>query len=85
VDTVVGNGWAGIKNGKLLRWMIRLYDALVCDGPRHRVPTQRLRIAFGIIVLRARSNRMRDLRPLVPSILAAVDTVEPGLVRRVGA
>jgi hypothetical protein len=40
---------------------------------------------FGIIVLRARSNRMRDLRPLVPSILAAVDTVEPRLVRRVGA
>jgi len=29
VDTVVGNGWAGIKNGELLRRMTGLYDALI--------------------------------------------------------
>ena len=42
-------------------------------------------LPHGIMVVRARSNRMGDLRPFVPSILAAIGAVEPGLVRRVGA
>jgi hypothetical protein len=28
---------------------------------------------------------MQDLRPLVPSILSALDAVEPGHIRRVGS
>ena len=60
------------------------YDALVMDRAiafQHNVSA----LSFGIVVVRARSNRMGDLRPLVPSILAAIGAVEPGLVRRVGA
>src|SRR6516225_4768418 len=55
------------------------------DGARYRVPAQRLGIALWY---RGRSRPVqshRDLRPLVPSILAAIDTVEPGLVWRVAA
>jgi hypothetical protein len=39
---------------------------------------------FGIVLVRARSNRMEDLRPLVPSILSALAPVNPGRIRRVG-
>ena len=42
-------------------------------------------LPFGIVIVRAPSNRMQDLRPLVPSILAALDAVKPGLVQRVGS
>ena len=42
-------------------------------------------LPFGIVVVRARSNRMQDLGPLVSSIIAALDAIKPGLVRRVGA
>ena len=40
-------------------------------------------LSFDIVLVRARSNRMHDLRPLVPSILSTLDLVKPGRVRRV--
>ena len=40
---------------------------------------------FGVVVIRARSNQMQDLLPLVDALLEAVTTVKPGQVARVGA
>ena len=85
VDTVSGRGWTGIKNGELLRRMSGHYDALVTMdrsiGFQQNVST----LSFGIVVVRAPSNRLQDLRPLVPSILAAVAAVKPGLIQQVGS
>ncbi len=85
VDTVVSRGWAGIKNGDLLRRMQGQYDVLVTMDRsiefQHRVTA----LPFAIVVVRARSNRMRELRPLVPAITAAIDAARPGLVQHVGA
>ena len=41
--------------------------------------------AIGVVLLRARSNRLVDLRPLVSQILDAVARSEPGKIRVVGA
>ena len=41
-------------------------------------------LTFGIVVVRAKSNRMAHLRPLVPDILAALALVRPGEIRHVG-
>ena len=80
-----GRGWAGIKNGELLRRMSGHYDVLVTMD-RNIVFQQNVStLSFGMVVVRAPSNRMRDLRPLVPSILAAVAAVKPGLIQRVGS
>jgi hypothetical protein len=38
-----------------------------------------------VVLVRAHSNRIDDLRPLVPQILDAVAPAEPGKVRLVGA
>ena len=43
------------------------------------------RIGAGIIVVAAKSNRIGDLLPLIPSILEALLEIQPGQVRRVGA
>jgi hypothetical protein len=40
---------------------------------------------FGVLLVRAPSNRMMDLRPLIPAILQAIESVKPGELRRVGA
>lgn len=40
---------------------------------------------FGLIVVRAASNRLVDLRPLVPAILEHIVTTQPGRVQHVGA
>ena len=41
-------------------------------------------LPFGIVIVRARSNRIQDLVPLVPAILAAIAASKPGRIQRVG-
>jgi hypothetical protein len=66
VDTVVGRGWAGVKNGDLLRRRSGHYDVLITmdRGMEFQQPIPML--PFGIVIVRAASNRMQHLRPLVP-------------------
>ena len=85
VDTVVGREWAGIKNGDLLQRMSGHYDVLITmdRGIEFQQPISVF--PFGIVIVRAVSNRMQHLRPLVPAILAAIAATTPGQVQRVGA
>ena len=85
VDTVVGRGWAGIKSGELLRRMRGHYDVLVTMDRSIEFQQHISTLSFGIVIVRAPSNRVQDLRPLVPSILSAIDAIKPGLIQRVGA
>jgi len=59
------------------------FDALVTVDKSMRFQ-QRLhdRPVF-VILLRANSNRLIDLLPLVPALLAALDDVKPGEVREI--
>ena len=41
-------------------------------------------VAFGVVVIRARSNRVQDLQPLIGAINEALARVKPGKVERVG-
>jgi hypothetical protein len=38
---------------------------------------------LGVVVLRASSNALEDLLPLIPAALTAIDAVQPGQVVRV--
>ena len=84
VSTVQGLGWAGTKNGDLLRRARGVTDALVTmDGKlehQHDISI----LQFGVVVVGAPSNRMSDLMPLIPEMLAALDRVRPGKVEHVG-
>ena len=63
VDTVVDRGWAGIKNGDLLRRMWNHCDVLLTmdRGIEFQQPISTF--PFGIVIVRAASNRMQHLRP----------------------
>ena len=41
-------------------------------------------LSFGVIVLRAPSNRLEDLLPLVPEMLASLASLKPGNLVYVG-
>jgi len=41
--------------------------------------------SIAVVVLRAKTNRLADLRPLVPSFLAAIESALPGAARFIGA
>jgi hypothetical protein len=78
VTTVQGAGFSGYTNGRLLKRLEGDYDVLITmDGS---MPSQQLVAAYkiGVIVLRARSNRIADLKPLTPQILAAIAAITLG-------
>ena len=84
VSTVQGLGWAGTKNGDLLNHASGATDIFVTmDGKLERQRDISV-LPFGVVVVGAPSNRMSDLMPLVPEMLAALDRVRPGKVEHVG-
>jgi predicted nuclease of predicted toxin-antitoxin system len=85
VDTVTRRGWAGITNGDLLRRMCGEYDALITMDRGIEFQQNLSGLPFGVLLLRASSNRVADLQPLVPGILDALLTLAPGQLLRVGA
>lgn len=84
VETVTGLGWSGVKNGDLLRRADDRFDALVTMDSNLEFQQSLSGRPFGVVVVRAPSNRIRDLLPVVPEILAALDAIGPGEVRTAG-
>ena len=84
VDTVVGRGWTGITNGELLRRMVGEYDALVTTDRGIEFQQNLTIVAVGVLLIRAPSNRMVHLQPLLPGILNALPALKPGELRRIG-
>jgi hypothetical protein len=84
VATVAGRGWAGVKNGDLLRRMSGDYDALLTMDRSIEFQQNIAALPFGILLLLALSNRMVHLLPLVPAVLEALPTLKAGELRRIG-
>lgn len=84
-QTVIGLGWAGLKNGALLKQAAGQFDVLVTMDKNLRFQQNLSAHTIGVVLIRAHSNRIDDLRPLVSHILAAVAESEPGEIRIVGA
>ncbi|MEO8138897.1 MAG: hypothetical protein ABI742_04570 [Gemmatimonadota bacterium] len=84
VDTVAGMGWVGVKNGELLRRISGQFDAFLTMDRNLEFQQNLPRMPFGIILVRAPSNRLADIVPLTPDILSALLSVRPGQVTRVG-
>ena len=76
-------GWGDLDNGDLLDVMGGLFDALVTVD--QRLPRQQhiQGRPLGVVVLRAKSNRLSDLLPLVSDLLAALSSLEAGVVKDV--
>ena len=69
--TVAGEGWGGVKNGKLLGHAEKNFDIFLTTdkGFAHEQNLKKFEIA--VFLLRARRNSLKHLQPLVPAILAA--------------
>ena len=85
VSTVPQAGWAGIANGKLLVLIAGNYDAFLTVDKNLPAQQKTAALSFGVVVLRAPSNRLADLRSLAPQILTALAALQPGTVAIVTA
>ncbi len=86
VHTVQGLGWSGIKNGALLRRAVSERFEIFLTVDRNLEYQQHMPgVALAVITLRARSNDIVDLLPLMPAVLDLLPVVVPGQVSRIPA
>ena len=83
VSTVVGLGWAGIKNGELFRRAAGNFDAFVTVDRNIEFQQPISRQPFGVIIMHAVTNRIEHVLPLIPQTLQALDGIASGELRKV--
>jgi hypothetical protein len=85
IRTVVEMGWAGKKNGELLRLMSQEGFTILLTTDQNLRYQQNLRQAgVAVVVLVAPSNKLSDLLPLMPDTREVLNTITPGEVVEVG-
>ncbi|MBE9188650.1 DUF5615 family PIN-like protein [Microcoleus sp. LEGE 07076] len=81
VRTVVEMGWAGKKNGELLKLMMQESFTILLTADQNLRYQQNLQQAgVAVIVMVAPSNRLPDLLPLIPSVCSALIRIAAGEV-----
>ena len=80
VSTVPECGWAGKSNGELLKLAGQDFDVFVTADQGIQYQQNLAGFPIAVVTLAAPSNRLADLRALVPKVLASLDGLEPGQV-----
>jgi hypothetical protein len=81
VHHVVDMGWSSKRNGELLQLMLsERFEALLTVD--RSLPFQQNLRACGVagVIAVARTNRVKELRPLMPRVLEALAVVKAGQV-----
>ena len=84
VQTVQNMGWAGIKNGALLKLADTQFDALLTVDQGIEYQQNLSGLSISVVVMLAASNDVDDLRPLLPGVEQALASLRPGETMRVG-
>ena len=81
VKTVRQMGWTETVNGALLTLAEQNFDILLTTDKNLSFQQHVARFKIGVVVLRARSARLRHLRELVPTLLRILPHVKSGEVQ----
>ena len=84
VKTARQMGWSTIKNGELLALAAKEFDVFVTVDRNLSFQQNLPAFDIAVIVLRASSNRLADLQPLIPNLLASIPTAKRGVATFVG-
>ena len=80
VKTVPQMGWATIKNGELLALAEKEFDFFLTVDRNLAFQQNLPRYNLAVIVLCAKTNRLEDLRSLMPNLLELLSTAKVGEV-----
>ena len=78
------SGWAGLKNGELLRRAAAAFDLLITVDRNLEYQQSFEGLSLAVIVVHAPSNDVTILRPLMPAVAAVIAQTRPGVVTHVG-
>jgi hypothetical protein len=86
VHHVVDMGWSSKRNGELLQLIVADgFDALLTVDQSLEFQQNLGAVGVGVIVVLAKSNRVKELRPLVPLMLEALARLTAGALIRIGS
>ena len=84
VRTTQEQGWAGLKNGALLRQALSAGFEVLVTGDKNLECQQNLKASgLFVLVLVAPSNKIEDLLPRVRGALEALARAQPGEIERI--
>jgi hypothetical protein len=69
---------AGYSNGELLQRIDGIFDVLLTIDKSIQFQQNLMKYQVGFVLLRAPSNDIADLEPLMPRLLARLDEISPG-------
>jgi len=82
---VVDMGWSSKRNGELLKLMAaERFEAFLTVDQNLEFQQNVRASGIGIVVVLARTNRLKELRPLVSQMLDALGSLTAGDLIRVG-
>lgn len=84
VKTVAEAGWAGVKNGELLRLAATAFDLMITVDRNLEYQQSFDGLSLAVIVIHAPNNDIAVLRPLMPVVVAAIAQARAGAVTHVG-
>ncbi|MBW4493355.1 MAG: DUF5615 family PIN-like protein [Oscillatoria princeps RMCB-10] len=82
--TVPEQGWAGKKNGELLQLAESKFDVFLTADRNLSAQQNLIDVRMAVVVLVAPNNRLETLKPLMPQVLVALETIQAGVVVRIG-
>jgi Domain of unknown function (DUF5615) len=84
VLSVTERGWSGIENGELLALAEAEFDVFLTVDQNLKYQQNLKAFNIGIVVLVARTNRLRTLLPLMPDVRKALESIKVGDYVRLG-
>ncbi len=84
VRTARDQGWTGLPDGQLLALVVQSFDVFVTTDRNLSFQQNLGLLPIAVIVLRARTNCLADLRPLVPGLLTVISSAPVGVATEVG-
>ena len=85
VSSVQQMGWSRKTNGALLALIGGRFDVFLTVDQNLAYQQNLKNLPFAIVVLRAKSNKIEDLRPLVPRLLTELKRAKPGMIIKLPA
>lgn len=78
VESAQSMGWSGVSNGELLERAAQArFDALVTLDRGFEFEQNLAELPVSVAILVARSNRIEQLLPLIPSLLQQLEGMQP--------
>lgn len=78
IKTVAQMGWAGVKNGDLMKLAEIEFDVFVTVDRNLSFQQNLPKFDIAVLIIRAKSNRLQDLQPFVLKIIEALPDLQKG-------